>query len=153
MRYGNQSPTFESIGAYHHSAGERLCDVFESWGTHFYPCQRQELTLFMARDEDNRFASRTICISKPRQNGKSFGARKYAITMAAKGKRVLYSAHNGSTVRKMFKLIADECDQTPDLARRVRHLPGCWHRRHLLRQRRLHRVPDAHQQRRARRDL
>lgn len=122
MRHGNQTPTFEVIGPYHHSAGERLCDVYERWGTRFYPCQRRELTLFMARDAEGRFASRTICISKPRQNGKSFSARKYAITMAAKGKHVLYSAHNGSTVRKMFKFIADECDQTPELSRRVKSI-------------------------------
>ena len=122
MRYGNQEPTFETVGEYDHSAGERLCDVYESWGTRFYPCQRRELTLFMARDSEGRFASRTICISKPRQNGKSFSARKYAITMAAKGKHVLYSAHNGSTVRKMFKFIGDECDGTPDLARRVKSI-------------------------------
>lgn len=120
MRYGNQTPTFETVSAYDHSSGERLCGVYESWGTRFYPCQKYELTLFMARDGDNRFASRTICISKPRQNGKSFSARKYAITMAAKGKHVLYSAHNGSTVRKMFKFIADECEGTKELARRVK---------------------------------
>ena len=122
MRYGNQTPTFETVGKYHHSAGDRLCDVYESWGTRFYPCQRRELTLFMARDEENRFASRTICIAKPRQNGKSYSARKYAITMGAKGKHVLFSAHNGSTVRKMFKHIADECENTPDLARRVKSI-------------------------------
>ena len=122
MRYGNQTPTFEAVGPYDHSTGERLCDVFESWGTRFYPCQRRELTLFMARDEENRFASRTICISKPRQNGKSFSARKYAITMGAKGKHCLYSAHNGSTVRKMFRFIADECEGTPDIARRVKSI-------------------------------
>lgn len=122
MRHGNQSPTFETVGSYHHSAGGRLCDVFETWGTTFYPCQRREMALFMARDEENRFASRTICISKPRQNGKSFAARKYAITMAAKGKHVLFSAHNGSTVRKMFKFIADECEGTKELARRVKSI-------------------------------
>lgn len=122
MRHGNQSPTFEVVGNYDHSSGERLCRVFESWGTRFYPCQERELKLFMARDCEGRFASRTICISKPRQNGKSFAARKYAITMAAKGKHVLYSAHNGSTVRKMFKFIADECDGTKDLARRVKSI-------------------------------
>lgn len=120
MRLGNQTPTFEVVGPYDHSAGERLCDVYESWGTRFYPCQRREMTLFMARDAENRFASKTICISKPRQNGKSFGSRKYAITMGSKGKHVLYSAHNGSTVRKMFKHIADEVDGTPELAKRVK---------------------------------
>ncbi len=122
MRHGNQTPTFEVVGDYDHSSGEKLCRVFEGWGTRFYPCQKRELTLLMARDEDGRFASRTICISKPRQNGKSFSARKYAITMGAKGKHVLYSAHNGSTVRKMFKHISDECSGTKDLAKRVKSI-------------------------------
>jgi len=120
VRYGSQQPTFEVLGPYDHSAGARLCAVYESWGTRFYPCQARELTLFMARDADGRFASRTICISKPRQNGKSFSARKYAITMGAKGKKVLYSAHNGKTTRKMFRHIADECEGTPRLARALR---------------------------------
>lgn len=115
-RIGRQAPTFVNIGAYHHSYGPDVAEIFEGWGTSFYPCQRDELELFCARDEGGRYASRTICISKPRQNGKSFGARKYSIWMAAgEGKKVLYSAHNGSTVRKMFRFIRDEVLGTPEL--------------------------------------
>jgi hypothetical protein len=115
-RVGGQDPTFKRIGDYHHSYGSEVVEVFTDWGTAFYDCQRDELTLFLARSEDDRFASKTICISKPRQNGKSFSSRKYAIWMAAgEGKKVLYSAHNGSTVRKMFKFIRDEIRANPEL--------------------------------------
>lgn len=119
-RRGNQKPTFSCVGEYHSSAGKKLCKIFESWGVKFYPCQKEELELFVARDKDGSFASRTICISKPRQNGKSFGARKYAEVMAAKGKRVLYSAHNGGTARRMFKMIVDDFESTPELFDRLK---------------------------------
>lgn len=116
VRIGGQSPTFVRIGEYHNSMGEDVIDLFTDWNTSFYPCQKDELTLFLARDADGRFASKTICISKPRQNGKSFGSRKYATWMAAgEGKTVLYSAHNGSTVRKMFKFIRDEVRANDEL--------------------------------------
>ena len=107
MRLGNQVPTFESTGEYASSTGAELCAAWREWGTAFYPSQEHEMELFTARDSDNRFASKTIGVSKPRQNGKSFAARKYATTMGAAGKRCLYSAHNGSTVRQMFKYIKD----------------------------------------------
>ena len=122
MRYGNQTPTFEVVGEYASSVGDQLCDAWNQWGTTFYPCQEHEMELFTARDSENRFASKTIGISKPRQNGKSFSARKYITTMGAAGKRCLYSAHNGSTVRKMFKYICDEIDATPNLKRLVKSI-------------------------------
>ena len=122
MRFGNQTPTFEVVGEYASSVGDQLCDAWNQWGTRFYPCQEHEMELFTARDSENRFASKTIGISKPRQNGKSFSARKYITTMGAAGKRCLYSAHNGSTVRKMFKYICDEIDATPNLRRLVKSI-------------------------------
>lgn len=119
-RLGSQEPTFSVVGEYERSAGRRLCRVFESWGVSFYPCQEGELELFVARSEDGSFAARTVCISKPRQNGKSFSARKYAEAMAAKGKRVLYSAHNGGTARRMFKEIVDDFESVRELYERVK---------------------------------
>ena len=115
MRLGNQVPTFETVGEYASSTGAELCAAWREWGTAFYPSQEHEMELFTARDSDNRFASKTIGVSKPRQNGKSFAARKYATTMGAAGKRCLYSAHNGSTVRQMFKYIKDEVESIPAL--------------------------------------
>ena len=123
VRFGNQEPTFSVVGEYHHTFGPQVARMFGRWGVRFYPCQEDELTLFLARDAHNRFACRTICISKPRQNGKSFGVRFYAIECATvEGKHVLFTAHRGKTVRKMFKFMKAFVLHTPDLAEKL--MPG-----------------------------
>lgn len=123
LRLGNQEPTFKRVGNYHHTFGPQTVRMFEGWGVRFYPCQEYELGLFLARDTRNRYACRTICISKPRQNGKSYGVRFYAIECAAvEGKKVLFTAHRGKTVRKMFKFIRQFVLNTQDLAEKL--LPG-----------------------------
>ena len=120
IRCGSQEPTFSIIGEYHHTFGPNCVRMFGRWGVRFYPCQEEELNLFLARDGHNRFACRTICISKPRQNGKSFGIRFYAIECAAvEGKHVLFTAHRGKTVRKMFKFIRAFVLNTPDLKEKL----------------------------------
>ncbi len=123
VRLGSQEPTFQTIGEYHHSFGVLAVRMFNRWGVRFYPCQEQEMELFLARDKANRYACRTIGISKPRQNGKSFGVRFYAIECAAcEGKHVLFTAHRGKTVRKMFKFIRAFILKHQDLAEKL--LPG-----------------------------
>ena len=115
--YGNQNPTFSVIGGYDSSMGRECAELFEAYGTSFYPSQLFELDLFLARNRDGRAASKTIAISIPRQNGKSFAARHYAIWMAAvEGKNVLYTAHHGNTTREMFKLIRNFVEGIPDFA-------------------------------------
>lgn len=122
-RLGSQEPTFSTIGEYHHTFGPQAVRMFGRWGVRFYPCQEQEMSLFLARDRRNRFACRTIAISKPRQNGKSFGVRFYAIECAAvEARHVLFTAHRGKTVRKMFKFIRTFVLSVPDLAKKL--LPG-----------------------------
>ena len=123
IRYGSQEPTFQVVGPYHHSFGKATVAMFNRWGVRFYPCQEHEMELFLARDERNRFACRTICISKPRQNGKSFGVRFYAVESAAvEGRHVLFTAHRGKTVRKMFKFMRTFVLSREDLAKKL--LPG-----------------------------
>ena len=123
IRCGSQEPTFELVGEYHHTFGPQAVSMFTRWGVRFYPCQEHELDLFLARDRRNRFACRTICISKPRQNGKSFGVRFYAIWMAAvEGRHVLFTAHRGKTVRKMFKFIRVFVLSNASLSKKL--LPG-----------------------------
>ena len=123
MRYGSQQPTFHTVGEWDHSDGSDAAGLFGSYGISFYPAQAYELELMLARNPGGGFASRTIAISKPRQNGKSFAARFYSIWMAViEGKRVLYSAHHAKTVRKMFKEIAEFVEGHTDFARLLR--PG-----------------------------
>lgn len=114
-RKGSQVPTFSTVGEWSYSDGDYAIDMFRDYGATFYPSQEMELRTYLARNEDSSFASTTICVSKPRQNGKSYAARFYAIWMSAiEGKAVLYSAHNGDTVRKMFKACQSFIEGNPD---------------------------------------
>lgn len=89
--------------------------MFGEYGRRYYDSQKYEMELFFARDAEGSFAAMSIGITKPRQNGKSFAVRDYATWMAAvEGKSVLYSAHEGKTVRKMFKEIVDFLESNDD---------------------------------------
>lgn len=122
-RVGCQEPTFERVGPYASTMGPEAVALFEGYGVRFYPSQAYEMDLYLARDAEGAFAGRTVCLSKPRQNGKSFAARFYALWMAAvEGKRVLYSAHHGKTTRKMFEEMKAFVLSSPDFSRLL--LPG-----------------------------
>lgn len=106
---GRQQPTFKKIGRYSYSDGEEVAEMFEEeGGATFYPSQQYELVLMLAKNKDGSPAAQTIGISKPRQNGKSYAARYYAIYMADfEHKRVMYSAHHSTTTKKMFDAICN----------------------------------------------
>lgn len=117
IRLGSQEPTFSTVGEWARSDGDYAAAMFRGYGARFYGSQELELRAFLARNADGSYAAKTICVSKPRQNGKSFAARFYAIWMAAiEGAHVLFSAHHGRTVRKMFKEIRGFVESTPDFA-------------------------------------
>lgn len=109
MRRGNQNPTFSKVGKYAYSDGDAVAEMFiEDGGATFYPAQIDELVLMLARNKDGSPAAQTIGISKPRQNGKSYAARYYAVYMADfEHRSVLYSAHHSSTTKKMFDALCN----------------------------------------------
>lgn len=114
-RLGGQSPTFERIGEWASTRGPEAVEMFEAYGRRYYGSQKHEMDVFFARDADGAFAAMSIGITKPRQNGKSFAVRDYATWMAAvEGKSVLYSSHEGKTVRKMFKEIVGFLEENED---------------------------------------
>ena len=109
MKRGSQKPTFSAVGGYAYSNGAEVANMFEEeGGATFYPTQREELTLMLARNDDGSPAALTIGISKPRQNGKSYAARYYAAYMADFEHRdVLFSAHHSKTTHQMFQALCD----------------------------------------------
>lgn len=109
MKTGRQEPTFSVTGDYAYSYGAEVVDMFEDeGGATFYPSQRHELELMLARNKGGDPAALTIGISKPRQNGKSYAARYYAVYMSVfEHRQVLYSAHHSTTTNKMFKAMCN----------------------------------------------
>lgn len=120
-RYGRQEPTFSVIGDYHHTDGPRCVSLFEQYGFEFMPWQKSQLDLYCARNADGSFAATSIGNSTPRQNGKSFPARLYAVWASlVEGRNVLYSAHNGYTVTDFFRSLRElfeDTDRYPDFAK------------------------------------
>ena len=123
MRRGRQTPTFERVGTYDHSDGPEAVALFEGYGVRFIPAQAYEMELYLAKNELGECEAITIGLSRPRQNGKSFAARYYALWCAfVEGRSVLYSAHNGSTTRKMFKFMCDFIEAHEDFRKKLK--PG-----------------------------
>lgn len=127
MRTGRQVPTFKQVGKYAYSLCEEVAEMFaEDGGATFYPAQLYELELMLARNENGSPAARAIGISRPRQNGKSYAARYYAVYMAVFEHRpVLYSAHHSTTTKKMFKELCnlfESPERYPDFAADVKSI-------------------------------
>ena len=127
MITGRQKPTFEKIGEYVETWGKEVAEMFEEdGGATFYPSQRYELDLMLARTTDGAPAATTIGISKPRQNGKSYAARYYAVYMSVfEHRNVLYSAHHSTTTNKMFMALCDlfeSPERYPEFARDVKNV-------------------------------
>lgn len=125
MKTGRQEPTFSVTGDYAYSYGAEVVDMFEDeGGASFYPSQRYELELMLARNKGGDPAALTIGISKPRQNGKSYAARYYAVYMGVfEHRQVLYSAHHSTTTNKMFKALCnlfESPERYPDFAADVK---------------------------------
>ena len=127
MKTGRQTPTFEAVGEYAYTYGSEVVEMFEEdGGATFYPSQKYEMDLLLARNADGSPAALTIGISKPRQNGKSYAARFYAVYMSVfEHRNVLYSAHHSTTTNKMFKALCDlfeSPEKYPDFAEDVKNI-------------------------------
>ena len=125
MKTGNQKPTFAAVGKYAYSHADEVIEMFqEDAGATFYPCQVYEMELLLSRTRNGAPAAMTIGISKPRQNGKSYAARFYAVYMSVfEHREVLYSAHHSSTTNKMFKELCslfESPERFPDFANDVK---------------------------------
>lgn len=109
MKTGSQEPTYSVIGDYAYSMGDEVVEMFEDeGGATFYPSQKAEMRLMLARNGNGEPSALTIGISKPRQNGKSYAARFYAVYMSVfEHRQVLYSAHHSTTTNKMFKALCN----------------------------------------------
>lgn len=116
---GRQEPTFEVVGEWQETNGGEAVELFEGYGFRFDCAQRHEMDIYLARI-DGKPAAVTVGLSVPRQNGKSYAARWYAIWCSAiLGLVVLYSAHNGDTITEFFTMVTnifEDDENYPDFA-------------------------------------
>lgn len=132
MKTGRQEPTYSVVGEYAYSYGSEVVEMFEEeGGATFYPSQKLELELMLARNANGEPTALTIGISKPRQNGKSYSARYYAVYMSVfEHRQVLYSAHHSTTTNKMFNALCnlfESPERYPDFAsdvKKISHVRG-----------------------------
>ena len=115
------------VGDYAYTFGPEVVEMFEEdGGATFFPSQKNEMGLFLARNANGSPAALTIGMSKPRQNGKSYAARYYAVYMGVfEHRNVLYSAHHSTTTNKMFKALCDlfeNPERFPDFATDVKNV-------------------------------
>ena len=127
MKTGRQEPTFSVVGEYAYSVSDEVIEMFEEdGGATFFPSQKLELEYMLARNANGSPASMTVGIAKPRQNGKSYAARYYAVYMGVfEHRNILYSAHHSTTTNKMFKALCDlfeSPERYPDFYNDVKHV-------------------------------
>lgn len=124
---GSQTPTFQRIGDYNPKRGQVCSALFASYGVNFLPSQKTELELYCSRTRDGLPTARTIALSRPRQNGKTFVASFYALWCAfVEGKNVLFTFHKANRAREAFKEALVFLDKAPDFTSQLKAHGGIY---------------------------
>lgn len=126
----NQKPTFALASAYTKTYGSIAAAIDAATGTILDQCQRETMDDWLAVDKRGKWVHRRCGEMKPRQNGKTvllesrikFGILGIPAILKAQGKkprgeRILYSAHDYSTVTQLFDRLRElfgNCKNDPD---------------------------------------
>lgn len=113
-----QTPTFEAnIPDDLSGDGRMACELASAYFGDPLPWQPHLLDAMLARDERDRYVLRSIGISVPRQNGKSWVVRGRCFYGALNGEKILYTCQHGDTSDQMFQELAQafEDESNPEL--------------------------------------
>ena len=113
-----QTPTFEAnIPESLSGDGEMAARLAEAYFGEPMPWQPHLLDVMLARDSRDKFAAKTIGVSIPRQNGKSWVVRARCFYGALNGEKILYTCQHGDTSDEMFQRLAEpfEDEDEPEL--------------------------------------
>ena len=93
------------------------CELASAYFGDPLPWQPHLLDAMLARDERDRYVLRSIGISVPRQNGKSWVVRARCFYGALNGEKILYTCQHGDTSDQMFQELAQafEDESNPEL--------------------------------------
>lgn len=118
MMEPRQTPTFEAnIPDDLSGDGRMACELASAYFGDPLPWQPHLLDAMLARDERDRYVLRSIGISVPRQNGKSWVVRGRCFYGALNGEKILYTCQHGDTSDQMFQELAQafEDESNPEL--------------------------------------
>lgn len=118
MMEPRQTPTFEAnIPDDLSGDGRMACELASAYFGDPLPWQPHLLDAMLARDERDRYVLRSIGISVPRQNGKSWVVRARCFYGAINGEKILYTCQHGDTSDQMFQELAQafEDESNPEL--------------------------------------
>lgn len=118
MMEPRQTPTFEAnIPDDLSGDGRMACELASAYFGDPLPWQPHLLDAMLARDERDRYVLRSIGISVPRQNGKSWVVRSRCFYGALNGEKILYTCQHGDTSDQMFQELAQafEDESNPEL--------------------------------------
>ena len=113
-----QTPTYEAnIPESLSGDGEMAARLASAYFGEPMPWQPHLLDVMLARDERDKFIAKTIGISVPRQNGKSWVVRARCFYGALNGEKILYTCQHGDTSDEMFQKLAEpfEDEDEPEL--------------------------------------
>lgn len=125
-----QTPTYEANVPEDLSGdGEMACELATAYFGDPLPWQPHLLDAMLARDARDKYLLRTLGISIPRQNGKSWVVRARCFYGALNGEKILYTCQHGDTSDQMFKELSqpfEDEDETElhDLLLAVRKTNG-----------------------------
>lgn len=113
-----QTPTYEAnIPESLSGDGEMVARLASAYFGEPMPWQPHLLDVMLARDERDKFIAKTMGISVPRQNGKSWMVRARCFYGALNGEKILYTCQHGDTSDEMFQKLAEpfEDEDEPEL--------------------------------------
>lgn len=130
-----QVPTFEVIPPHDFSVGQDACDLASAYFGDPMEWQRHVISVMLAyrrgrNGRKDKFATHSVALSVPRQNGKSWVIRAWCFyAMCVLGYKVLYTCQNGDTADEMFQSLAavfedEENEDVHPLLVRVRRTNG-----------------------------
>lgn len=114
----NQTPTFEAnIPASLDGDGSMATKLATAYFGEPLEWQPHVLDVVLARDKRDKYAVRTLGLSIPRQNGKSWVVRARCFYGALNGEKILYTCQHGDTSDEMFQALSVpfEDDGNPEL--------------------------------------
>lgn len=130
MRRGQQEPQIRIEPARAYTDGPDASELIASYGFTLDPWQDMILDGALARNDDDQYASTSIGVSCPRQNGKNgfLEAREF-YGLVINGEKILHTAHQVKTSKKAFNRLAaifsdDDHPELKELVEIIRRTNG-----------------------------